>query len=141
MLAVLLVLGALFALLFLFRVGGARRQYLIHRWPAVVLAAAALFALARGMIWPGLGLAVAAGLAWELWPRWQARLRSPPPSAPEAAETEARAILGVSQSATPSEIRAAYRAKMAHAHPDLGGTHAEAARLTAARDRLLKKKR
>ena len=50
-------------------------------------------------------------------------------------------ILGLPRDATPDEIRAAYRMKMASAHPDRGGSHNEAARLTAARDRLLKKKR
>jgi hypothetical protein len=141
MLPVLLLLTALFALLFVLRVGGARRQAVVQRWPPLVLAGAALFAFARGQIGPGIALALAAGLAWELWPRWQARERSPPPSAPDTAETEARVILGVGQTATPSEIRAAYRAKMARAHPDQGGSNAEAARLTAARDRLLRKKR
>lgn len=141
MLPVALLLVALFALLFVLRVGGARRQALVHRWPAIALAGAALFALARGQIWPGLALALAAGVAWELWPRWQARAQSPTPSALDTAETEARMILGVGQDASPAEIRAAYRAKMARAHPDRGGTNAEAARLTAARDRLLRKKR
>lgn len=141
MLSALLVLSAVFALLFLARLGGARRQQVIHRWPAFALAAAALFAFARGMIWPGVALALLAGVAWELWPRWRARLQSPPPSAPDPAENEARAILGVGQNATLAEIRAAYRTKMARAHPDRGGSHAEAARLAAARDRLLRKKR
>jgi curved DNA-binding protein CbpA len=56
-----------------------------------------------------------------------------------AQDAEARAVLGVGSTATAAEIRAAYRSKMAHAHPDRGGAHADAARLTAARDRLLKK--
>jgi DnaJ-domain-containing protein 1 len=74
-----------------------------------------------------------------LWPR----LGSPPPrrpAPPDPAEAEARAILGVGPDADEAEIRQAYRARMARAHPDRGGGHAAAARLTAARDRLLKKK-
>ncbi|WP_414731751.1 DnaJ domain-containing protein [Vitreimonas sp.] len=82
-----------------------------------------------------------AGLIWILWPRLsaprasKAQASSPPDS---AADAEARSILGVSAHATESDIRAAYRAKMRRSHPDQGGAHNEAARLTAARDRLLK---
>lgn len=141
MLAALLVLTALFALLLAGRIGGARRRELIRRWPAFVLAGAALFAFARGLIGPGILLALGAGIAWELWPRWhEARSRASLPT-PDPEESEARAILGVGQTATPAEIRTAFRTKMARAHPDQGGTHADAARLTAARDRLLRKRR
>ena len=59
----------------------------------------------------------------------------------DPADADARSLLGVSRTATEAEIRAAYRAKMARAHPDRGGSNAEAARLTAARDRLLKRRR
>lgn len=43
-------------------------------------------------------------------------------------------ILGVSQTATAAEIDDAWRSKMRTAHPDQGGTDAEAARLNQARD-------
>lgn len=142
MLAIFLALAALFALLFVLRVGGARRRQVIERWPALALAGAALFAFARGGWLPGIALALAAGAAWELWPRFAAaQTRTAKTSAPDPADAEARAILGVGENATAPEIRAAYRARMAQAHPDRGGSHNEAARLTAARDRLLKKKR
>jgi hypothetical protein len=142
MLPVLLALAALFALLFAARLGGARRLELTQRWPALVLAGAALFAFARGGWSAGVLLALAAGLAWELWPRLAAsRAARVEQSASDPADSDARAILGVGGSATASEIRAAYRTKMAQAHPDRGGSHAEAARLTAARDRLLRTKR
>ncbi len=138
MLSALLLLALFFALLFVARVGGARRQAWLRRWPAILFAGAALFAFARGGWWVGIVLALAAGFAWQLWPR----LVEPPSQPPaDPAEAEARTILGVSEQATASEIRAAYRARMAQAHPDRGGTHAEAARLTAARDRLLRRKR
>ena len=52
---------------------------------------------------------------------------------------EARAILGVSAAANRTEIATAYRRLMFRAHPDLGGAPSLAARLNAARDRLLKK--
>lgn len=54
-------------------------------------------------------------------------------------QIEARSLLGVEQTATISEIEAAYRRLMLRAHPDMGGTDALAAKLTAARDRLIKK--
>jgi DnaJ-domain-containing protein 1 len=142
MLPALLLLAALFALLFVVRLSGARRRQFLRRWPALLLAGAALFALARGALGPAAALGLAAALAWELWPRLAApRPRTAENSTADPADNEARAILGVGAAATASEIRAAYRAKMARAHPDRGGSHAEAARLTAARDRLLRKTR
>jgi hypothetical protein len=137
----LLILVALFALLLAGRIGAARRTEL-NRWPALVLAGAAIFMLARGAVWPATALALCAVVAWQLWPQWIARrIASAKKSASDPADVQARAILGVGPEATPTEIRAAYRAKMVRAHPDRGGTHAEAARLTAARDRLLGKRR
>ncbi len=142
MLPVLLAVGALFALLLVARVGGARRYELMRRWPAVAFAIAAALALARGMIWPGLALGAISALAWILWPRLTVQLgRAEPDAKPDPADVEARRILGVGPNATESEIRGAYRARMASAHPDRGGGHTEAARLTAARDQLLRKTR
>jgi hypothetical protein len=51
---------------------------------------------------------------------------------------EARALLGLGPTATAEDIRAAHRRRIASAHPDRGGAPGEAARLNAARDRLLK---
>ena len=76
-----------------------------------------------------------------LWLAVQSRVRTVPPRAPVAerlSEAEARAILGVSADATPQEVQAAWRRLMARAHPDQGGTEGLAARVNAARDRLLK---
>ncbi len=87
----------------------------------------------RGQLWFALGLALAAAVAWLLTPQMRAA-----PARVDPAEAEARRILGVGLSASAAEIRAAYRAKIAVAHPDRGGAHADAASLTAARDRLLK---
>jgi hypothetical protein len=139
---VLLALVALFLLLFVVRVGGAQRRLIFARWPAILFAGAALVAIARGAIWPALALGSMAGLIWLLWPGLSApRTAQAPAGAPpdSADDAQARAILGVGAAATESDIRAAYRAKMRRAHPDQGGAHHEAARLTAARDRLLKK--
>jgi hypothetical protein len=60
------------------------------------------------------------------------------PSSGRLSVTEARAILGVSASASPEEIRSAYARLIRLAHPDRGGTNGLAAQLNAARDRLLK---
>lgn len=136
MLIAILIIAAVFAVLALVRVGGARRTLLLRHWPAVVLAVGAIYAAARGALWPAVLLAVAAGLAW--WMQDRADRRAAAPKI-DLAEAEARCILGLGQNATAAEIRAAYRAKMATAHPDRGGSHDQAARLTAARDRLLKR--
>jgi hypothetical protein len=133
----LVVLALLFAALFVGRVGAARRALVAQRWPAVALAGAAILAGLRGLIWPALALGAIAALLWIAWPHLASR--RPPPIVENAQDAEARAVLGVGATATAAEIRAAYRSKMAHAHPDRGGAHADAARLTAARDRLLKK--
>jgi hypothetical protein len=52
---------------------------------------------------------------------------------------EARAMLGVGETAGRSEIEAAYRRLIVRAHPDHGGSAGLAAQLNAARDRLLKR--
>lgn len=139
----LLILAAVFGLLFVTRVSGARRAALLKRWPAVVFAGAAIFALTRGALWPATALAALAALSWAIWPRLAAsgRRGAPRPTANNPEDAAARALLGVGPDAGEAEIRRAYRSKMAQAHPDRGGAHAEAARLTAARDRLLRKRR
>lgn len=145
MLPVLLILAAAFVLLFVLRLGGAHRYRLLERWPAVLLAGAALAMLLRGAIWPAAGLTALAIGAWLLWPAFNTRLQKYDSDAAAAAEdpedARARAVLGISRGASDSDIRRAYRAKMTSAHPDRGGSNAEAARLTAARDRLLNRKR
>lgn len=142
MVPALLVITLLFGLLFFTRLGGAYRAGLMRHWPVVLLAGAAFACLLRGMIGPAITLGALAALIYTIWPSIE-RLRSPAPATPQDAPEDfaARRALGVGANATPGEIRSAYRAKMVHAHPDKGGSHSEAARLTAARDRLLKKKR
>jgi hypothetical protein len=139
-LPVLLIVAAVFAVLFVARLGGSYRAELLKRWPTVVFAGAALLAVARGALWPAIAFAAFAALSWTWWPAIERLMRksTPAKTSNDAADAEARAILGVGPTATSSEIRTAYRTKMARAHPDRGGSHAEAARLTAARDRLLK---
>lgn len=136
----LLILAIGFAVLLLTRISAARRRSLMMRWPAIGFALAAIWELSRG----GLNLALVCGglaiLSWYLGPR----LLAPRPAgaiADDAADREARSVLGVSATASEAEIRGAYRAKMAAAHPDRGGSAAEAARISSARDRLLGKNR
>ena len=138
--ALIVLLGA-FLLLFMFRIAGSRRNLLLAHWPTMLLAGAALFALARGQTWPALALGLLAGLAWRLWPALNNPSENRRGRLQDAADVEASIVLGVSPNADDAEIRRAYRAKMARAHPDRGGGHAEAARLTAARDRLLRRLR
>jgi len=54
-------------------------------------------------------------------------------------DAEARSVLGVSADASPEAINAAWRRLMGRAHPDQGGTEGLAARVNAARDRLLRR--
>lgn len=61
------------------------------------------------------------------------------PALPSPSDTEARAILGVSEGADAAEIQAAYSRLIRMAHPDKGGTAGLAAKLNAARDQLLKR--
>jgi DnaJ domain len=139
LLPTLIAVAALFALLLVARLGGARRADWLQRWPALACAGAALLALTRGALGPAVGLAALSVLAWYVSPRLLAR---PAPEAhPEhPADASARKLLGLPRGANEAEIRRAYRDKIARAHPDRGGSHAAAAQLTAARDRLLKGK-
>ena len=104
---------------------------------SAALFAGAVLAASRGVWLAAIGMAGAG-----LWLAVQSRIRPAPPSrAPSAerlSEAEARSILGVSADATPESIQSAWRRLMARAHPDQGGTEGLAARVNAARDRLLK---
>lgn len=62
---------------------------------------------------------------------------APAPTASLMSTDEARAILGVKVGATPAEIQAAWKRLMARTHPDQGGSEGLAARVNAARDRLM----
>lgn len=105
---------------------------------ATALFGGAVLAASRGVWLAAIGMAGAG-----LWLAVQSRIRPAPPSrAPSTerlSEAEARSILGVSAGATPEAIQSAWRRLMARAHPDQGGTEGLAARVNAARDRLLKR--
>ena len=100
---------------------------------AVLLAGGAL-ALSKGAWISGAAL-VGAGL----WLTVSSRMRTVPAKRESLGDAEARSILGVSVDASPEAINAAWRRLMGRAHPDQGGTEGLAARLNAARDRLLRK--
>ncbi len=100
---------------------------------SAALLAGGLLAAARGAWIAGLAMGGAG-----LWLVVASRLRSAPHRGGDAlSEAEARSILGLGPGATDAEINAAWRRLMARAHPDQGGTEGLAARLNAARDRLL----
>lgn len=101
---------------------------------AVMLAGGVLLAV-RGAWLPAAGL-IGAGL----WLTIASRQRVVGPRRTEAlSDSDARSILGVPVDASPEAINAAWRRLMGRAHPDQGGTEGLAARLNAARDRLLKR--
>ncbi len=103
---------------------------------STALFAGAVLAASRGVWLAAVGMAGAG-----LWLAIQSRIRPAPSRAPVAermSEAEARSILGVSADATTQDVQAAWRRLMARAHPDQGGTEGLAARVNAARDRLLK---
>jgi hypothetical protein len=100
---------------------------------AVMLGGAAL-AATRGS-W----ITAAALAAGGLWLTFASRKRDLPARQTRMDDAEARSLLGVPAGATAEQINAAWRRLMARAHPDQGGTEGLAARLNAARDRLLKR--
>ncbi len=100
---------------------------------AVLLAGGALAAF-RGA-WLAAGALAGAGLYLAWCSRARPQVRSEPMS-----EADARAVLGVSKGASDTEIRTAWKRVMTRAHPDQGGTEGLAARVNAARDRLLRRR-
>ncbi|MDB5451469.1 MAG: dnaJ-class molecular chaperone [Caulobacteraceae bacterium] len=68
----------------------------------------------------------------------QARAAAPEPSLGPITVSEAYAILDLQPGATREEIQTAYMRLMKLVHPDRGGGSGLAAKLNAARDRLLK---
>ena len=101
---------------------------------ATALLGGGVLALSKGA-WIAGGGMVAAGLYLVL----MSRIRSVPSRREAIGDAEARSTLGVGPDASPEAVNAAWRRLMGRAHPDQGGTEGLAARLNAARDRLLRK--
>jgi hypothetical protein len=93
----------------------------------------------RGKPLLGAAPAVLTGL-YALWRfnKSAARTPVPPPAPPPLNIVEARALLGVDESADADTIRAAHRRLIALIHPDRGGTEELARKINAARDALLR---
>lgn len=75
-------------------------------------------------------VAMAGAILWAAYRRKRAARDVMPPS-------EARKLLGVSDTASLDEIRAAHRRLMARVHPDIGGSEELATRVNRARDVLV----
>ena len=99
-----------------------------------VLLAGGALAGSRGAWIAAVGLAGAG-----LWLVIASRMRPPVARSEGLSDADARAILGVEAGASAEAVNAAWRRLMGRAHPDQGGTEGLAARLNAARDRLLKR--
>lgn len=122
--------------------GGANSGRLLWTIASVGAAGAALFVGLRGQWLISLGLVVLSlffssrtRMPWRGRPTFGPR--SAPPPTTGMSPGEARDILGVPPGATRAEIEAAFRRLMLRAHPDHGGSAGLAARINAARDRLL----
>lgn len=101
---------------------------------SAALIAGGVLALSKGG-WIVGGALVGAGL----WLTMSSRMRTVPKRAEGLGLSDAASILGVPADASPEAVNAAWRRLMARAHPDQGGTEGLAARLNAARDRMLKR--
>ena len=94
------------------------------------------FALIAGSI--ALALFTGGPMPWE---RLRARARAaggvPPRGTAAMSRAEALSVLGLSEGATPDEIRAAHRRLIKQSHPDKGGSSYLAAKINQAKDVLL----
>ncbi|MDZ4776906.1 MAG: DnaJ domain-containing protein [Alphaproteobacteria bacterium] len=124
----LIVIALAFAALGAFR-WAVMRPRPVWLAPAIAGVATAALLWRFGAIGIAAG-AVVGGLVWWFTPKGPA---------PDLDLAQARTLLGVSESATRDEIRAAHRRLISTAHPDRGGAQGQAARLNAARDLLLRK--
>ena len=144
---IVLVLGAVALAFFVWLGrGGGRRDPRPMLWTlaSVASAGAAVFVGLRGLWIVSLALVVLSlFLARQTrLPRFRGRgaaYSRPPPATPAQGMSvaEARDILGVPPGASRAEIESAFRRLMQRAHPDHGGSAGLAAKINAARERLL----
>lgn len=96
-----------------------------------------LFLTGRGAIAIS-GLVLGGPLLWSWWQEARGRTTRGPAS-PRMTRAEALEVLGLTEPASDSDIRAAYVRLMRAAHPDSGGSDWLAARINQARDVLLRR--
>jgi hypothetical protein len=134
---VVLLAGVLLVLLVWVGRKPARVSGVPRLWRALIAALAAVAAVVSALRGGWIPSLVFVGLS--AWLAQTARPARTPPGAPETGMSlrEARAILGVDESAGRAEVESAYRRLMQRAHPDHGGSAGLASQLNAARDRLL----
>lgn len=139
----LLLVAAIFAALMLLRLTGAHRRSVSRYAPVIICVMGAILFAARGRMMIALmfGIGAAAFYLWSIRPAPKPAQQTPPPRKRGSAmsDAQARAILGVPPGASVDQIRSAFRRRMAQAHPDQGGSTEEAARISAARDALLRR--
>lgn len=131
-----MIAKALFLLALAFLALGSLRWAIARprpRWitPVVAGACVAIIGWRFGVSAIIVGALIAAAL-------WYLPVRPARPSV-DADVAAARALLGVTASASVADVRAAHRRLIAVAHPDRGGARDHAARLNAARDILLRR--
>jgi hypothetical protein len=136
---IILLAGVLLVLLVWVGRKPARVTGLPRLWRALIAALAAVAAVVSALRGGWIPSLIFVGLS-----AWLAQTARPAKAASQAEHQgmslqEARAILGVDETAGRSEIEAAYRRLMRRAHPDHGGSTGLATQLNAARDRLLGK--
>jgi hypothetical protein len=137
MFALVLLVGALLALLVWVGRKPARVTGVPRVWRALIAALVAVAAVVSALRGGWIPSLVLIGLS-----AWLAQTSRPTRISPASLKSgmslrEAREILGVGDEAGKAEIDAAYRRLMQRAHPDHGGSTGLASQLNAARDRLL----
>lgn len=102
-------------------------------------------ALLAAKLWPLAFMVLVAAGGVTAIEAWRARAdpgelsdAAPKPPALRMSEEEARSVLGLTDDATPEDIRSAHRKLIAQLHPDKGGTDYLAAKINEARDYLLR---
>jgi len=125
----LLILAAAGALLWAWATGRLKRFTLDDAIAATVFLLG-FSLLTRGKLLIGAGLMAGA----LLWAAHRRRQLEPPLRLPVE---DARRLLGVSETASVDDIRAAHRRLIARVHPDAGGSDDLAERVNAARDTLI----